>query len=193
MPSVNSALKVLKEKQLINHEAYGHVELTKRGLEYAQEIYRRHRLISQFFLEVLGVPYEIADEDACRVEHILSSETLDNLAAFMSVIDEQGEDKPDWFEKFREKMKEKKIASRSEGFIKEGLVNLVRSKEGKQFLIKGVDGGNVVKKRLATLGLLPDTICDVIVNQGGQLILEVKGTRIALGGGIATKLWGKIK
>ncbi len=193
MPSVNSALKVLKEKELIKHESYGHVELTKKGQEYAREVYRRHNLISHFFQEVLGLPYEIADDDACKVEHVLSPETVENLAAFMSAVEDHYEDRPAWFEGYREKMRQKKIVTRSEDFIKKGLCNLTKATEGKQFLIKGIDGGPNLNKRLATLGLLPDTIADIIVNQGGQVILEVKGTRIALGGGMASKIWGKVR
>ena len=193
MPSVNSALKVLKEKELIKHEAYGHVELTKIGQEYAREVYRRHKLISHFFQEVLGLPYEIADDDACKVEHVLSSKTIENLAAFMAAVEEHYEDKPAWFDGYRENMRLKRIITRSEEFIKKGLGNLTKATEGKQFLIKGIDGGPNLNKRLATLGLLPDTIADIIVNQGGHVILEVKGTRIALGGGMASKIWGKVR
>lgn len=193
MPSVNSALKVLKEKELIKHEAYSHVELTKKGQEYAREVYRRHKLISHFFQEVLGLPYEIADDDACKVEHVLSEETVENLAAFMDAVEENLDDRPAWFNNFREKLKQKRIVTRSEDFIKKGLTNLTKATEGKKFLIKGIDGGPNVNKRLATLGLLPDTITDVIVNQGGQVILDVKSTRIALGGGMASKIWGKVR
>lgn len=193
MPSVNSALKILADKGLINHEAYGHVELTEKGLEYAREIYRRHKLISQFFQEVLGVPYKIADDDACKVEHVLSLETLDKLAAFMAVMEKQIEEQPDWFVDFKDKIRAQKVSSRSMDYIKAGLVNLTKSREGKKFLVKKIDGGKVLKQRLATLGLLPETICEILTNNDGQVILEIKGATIALGGGMASKIWGKPK
>jgi DtxR family Mn-dependent transcriptional regulator len=192
MPSVNSALRVLKEKELITHEAYGHVELTEKGLEKAQEIYKRHRLISKFFQEILNVPYEIADEDACRVEHVVSPETLENLTAFMALIEQYGDNKPDWLENFREQMKGKRFKVSSEDFIDKGYTALPNAREGKQFIIKGIDGGVNLKKKVAILGLLPDTVCDVISIQGDQVILDVKGTKIALGGGMASKIWGKV-
>jgi DtxR family Mn-dependent transcriptional regulator len=127
MPSVNSALKILMENELIVHESYGHVELTKKGLEYAQEIYRRHKLISQFLQEVLGEPFEIADVDACRVEHVLSGETIENLAAFMRVIEENSNNWPEWLTEFRENARNKSVTTSSEGFIKKGLINLTKA------------------------------------------------------------------
>lgn len=193
MPSVNSALKTLKENELIVHESYGHVELTKKGLEYAQEIYRRHKLISHFFQEVLGVSYAIADDDACRVEHVLSGETIESLAGFMQAIEENSENMPEWLSQFREIARIKRIATRSEGFIKKGLVNLTKAPEGSAFIIRGIDGGPGVTKRLAMLGLLPDSIVNVISAQHEQVILEVKGAKIALGDGMANKLWGKVR
>ena len=192
MPSVNAALKILKEKELVDHEAYGHIELTEMGKEKALEIYKRHRLILAFMQEVLGVPYEIADEDACRVEHVLSEETMNNLAAFMMHLREQGESCPDWLDEFRRSMREKKTVSKTDGFIEKGFLNLTKVPEGKRVLVKGVEGGANVKRKLAELGLLPDTRVIVVSNQGGQMILEVKGAKIALGFGIASKVWGRI-
>jgi DtxR family transcriptional regulator, Mn-dependent transcriptional regulator len=193
MPSVNSALKTLKEKELIMHESYGDVELTEKGLKAAQEIYVRHKLISQFFQEVLGLPYEVANDDACKVEHCLSRETIEKLAAFMATIEEHAENQPEWLELFRNSMKKKKFTTRSEDFIKKGLINLTRSPEGKKFTILGIDGTQAVKQKLAALGLVPEVSLSIIENQSGHIIVEVKGTRIPLSGNVATKLWGKIK
>ncbi|MBU1023493.1 metal-dependent transcriptional regulator [bacterium] len=192
MPSVNSALKVLKKKELIRHEAYGHVELTAKGHEYAKNIYKRHKLISSFFQDILGLPFEIADDDACRVEHVLSSETIESLTVFMDLFEKHLEKHPELLDDFREKLILERNATQTEDYITQGLCNLTKSVEGKQFLIKGIDGGPQINKRLAMLGLLPDTIADIIVNHRGQVILDSKGTRIAIGGEIASKIWGKI-
>jgi DtxR family Mn-dependent transcriptional regulator len=84
MPSVNQALNVLKEKNLIQHEKYGYIELTEPGKKRAGEIYSRHEVLFKFFKEILNVPSEIADRDACMMEHSISPESLEKLVSFVS-------------------------------------------------------------------------------------------------------------
>ncbi len=83
MPSVNGALKNLESKGLIHHEKYEYIELTEKGQTMAAKIANRHRLISRFLSDCLGVNSETAEEDACRIEHVLSVETMNKLAKFM--------------------------------------------------------------------------------------------------------------
>jgi DtxR family Mn-dependent transcriptional regulator len=82
MPSVHSALHVLEDRGYIHHEKYGYVELTHEGEVMAKRIYASHLLLTEFLTGVLGVPKEIAQHDACKIEHIISSETLDRIADF---------------------------------------------------------------------------------------------------------------
>ncbi len=89
-PSVVSALSALEGKGLVRHERYGSVELTARGAVLAQEVYRRHRLLQEFLRDVLGVPDEIAAEDACRMEHVLSPETLERLVRLVEFMRAHG-------------------------------------------------------------------------------------------------------
>ena len=79
MPSVHTALHVLEDRGFIRHEKYGYVELTDKGEREARNIYTTHVLLAEFFTRVLGVPSQIAQKDACRIEHIISSETLDKI------------------------------------------------------------------------------------------------------------------
>ncbi|MGB9595614.1 MAG: metal-dependent transcriptional regulator [Candidatus Poribacteria bacterium] len=79
MPSVTSALKVLAEKNLVHHEKYEYVELTEQGLAIANEIKNRHNLIVKFLTEVLKVDPDIADKDACGIEHSVSPVTVERL------------------------------------------------------------------------------------------------------------------
>jgi DtxR family Mn-dependent transcriptional regulator len=82
MPSVHTALHVLEDRGYIRHEKYGYVELTREGEAMAKRIYASHLLITEFLTRVLGVPQEIAQHDACKIEHIVSGETLDRMADF---------------------------------------------------------------------------------------------------------------
>lgn len=73
-PSVSYAVKRLKESGYINMESNGPITLTPPGLEIARRTYDRHiALVS--FLEILGVEDELAEEDACKIEHVISNDT----------------------------------------------------------------------------------------------------------------------
>jgi len=82
-PSVVSALALLKEKGLVVQLPYGDVRLTEQGEEEAQEIYGKHVAIRRFLHEFLGVDREIAEEDACRIEHLLHQETIQRMRALV--------------------------------------------------------------------------------------------------------------
>ena len=83
----------LGERGLVNYEKYGGVTLTEEGEQIGKEVDRRHNLIKTFF-KLLGVPDEIADEDACEVEHSLHPETLERLQRFMDTVRENPENYP---------------------------------------------------------------------------------------------------
>jgi DtxR family Mn-dependent transcriptional regulator len=75
-PSVLTALKTLEDQGLLEPERYRSVTLTERGKEAAAEIRGRHNFLRSFLLDVVGVSPEIAEQDACKMEHVLSEETL---------------------------------------------------------------------------------------------------------------------
>jgi len=79
MPSVTGALKSLTDRNLVRHEKYEYVELTDDGIKIADEIKRRHDLISKFLTHVLKIDPEIAERDACKIEHSLSPVTVERL------------------------------------------------------------------------------------------------------------------
>ena len=74
-PSVSVAMKNLKQKRLITIDEKGYIELTKEGYDIANMIYERHVVISKM-LEKLGVSPDIAVKDACKIEHVISSESF---------------------------------------------------------------------------------------------------------------------
>ena len=76
--SVSVAMKNLREKNHIVVDEEGHLQLTSSGLEIAQMIHERHELITTW-LTKLGVPEEIASDDACKLEHILSKESYEAI------------------------------------------------------------------------------------------------------------------
>jgi DtxR family transcriptional regulator, Mn-dependent transcriptional regulator len=87
MPSVTSALKKLSEQELVVHERYGHIKLTPAGDELARDVIRRHEALTRFFTEALGIDRETAEEDACKIEHVISPLSMDRLTKFVEFIE----------------------------------------------------------------------------------------------------------
>ena len=79
-PSVSVAMKNLRENGYVLTDPDGVITLTEKGLEVAEKTYRRHVVLTNG-LTRLGVPPEIAEEDACRIEHIISEETFEAISS----------------------------------------------------------------------------------------------------------------
>ena len=77
-PSVSRAIGILREGGYINVAEDGGLTLTEAGLEVAERTYERHTVLTQMFIK-LGVDEEIAENDACKIEHVISVETFDAL------------------------------------------------------------------------------------------------------------------
>lgn len=79
-PSVSVGMKRLREGGYITVDGDGVISLTPAGQEVAERIIDRHRALTEFFIR-LGVSPEVAERDACKVEHDLSDETFEKLVA----------------------------------------------------------------------------------------------------------------
>lgn len=82
-PSVSVAMKNLRENDCITVSPEGYITLLPKGQEIAERIYERHTLLSDW-LTTLGVPPDIAAEDACRMEHVISSESFAAIKAHVA-------------------------------------------------------------------------------------------------------------
>lgn len=83
-PSVSRAMGILKNDGYITVEQDGQIVLTKKGYLKAREVYDRHLLITRFLHDILGVSQENTDEDACKIEHVISYETYEKLNVFVN-------------------------------------------------------------------------------------------------------------
>lgn len=98
-PSVTGMFKKLTKLGYINYEKYGGVTLTPEGEKIAKCTMEKHGVIRDF-LEILGVEEETADQDACKIEHVLAPETFEVLTKFVEFIDRR-EEWPYWLDHFR--------------------------------------------------------------------------------------------
>ena len=81
-PSVSIAMKKLRESGYISMAPDGTITLNDSGMEVAKRVYGRHKIITKLFV-MLGVSQEQAAEDACKVEHDLSAETVEKICEFV--------------------------------------------------------------------------------------------------------------
>ncbi len=81
-PSVSRAVGLLKEKGYITVDKDGYISLTPDGKTLAQNIFERHTIITKM-LTSLGVSEEVAADDACRIEHVISPESFEAMKKFL--------------------------------------------------------------------------------------------------------------
>jgi DtxR family Mn-dependent transcriptional regulator len=98
--SVTEMFQKLAKKGYINYEKYGGATLTKEGKTIAIKTRTKHNTIYQF-LKVLDIPDNIANEDACRIEHVVHKKTMLRLTQFVNFI-KRFDEKPKWLEHFEQ-------------------------------------------------------------------------------------------
>lgn len=81
--SVNKALRNLKEYELVNYEAYGTIELTKKGEDLAKKIIEAYDIVYLFLKEVLNLSKEEAEKEAEKIKMVITDETINKLAKYV--------------------------------------------------------------------------------------------------------------
>lgn len=81
--SVNKGVTQLKETAMVEQNRYGRIVLTAEGKAYAELVWRSHRALRTFLMSDLGVSEEIADKEACLMEHVLSEDTMLRLIGYL--------------------------------------------------------------------------------------------------------------
>lgn len=123
MPTVTNMLKSLSQKGFVDYEKHEFLELTNKGRKVGKEIDRRHQIIRNFLTDILKIDSVIADEEACKMEHGMSTKTLDRLTQFIDFIQVCPRTGPNWLESFDEYRLEginpDKRLDRLKGFVKE--------------------------------------------------------------------------
>ena len=86
--SVSVAMKQLRENGYIEVDAAGHIALLPPGMEIAKRVYERHQILTRCLI-ALGVGEQVASEDACRVEHVISAESFEKIRAYYKKMQEK--------------------------------------------------------------------------------------------------------
>lgn len=198
MPSVTAALRTLREEGLIRHERYGHVELTDRGREVAEEIHRRHITLVGFLTTILQLDMEQAEREACELEHSLGPVTLRRLLGMMEFIAGCPRSGGDWLTHMRGRWEDRSCdhdCARCIGQIElpeegpfdppvagPGATTLDRQAPGFQGVVLRVAGSGPIRRRLMEMGVTAGTEIEFerVAPLGDPLEVKVRGYHLSL-------------
>ncbi len=114
-PSVTGALKVLRERGLANYQPYGCITLTASGRTVAEEVARKHSVLTSFFVSVLGVEEDVAQKAACKAEHALGPEIIGRLLSFIEYVTASNQSGSNVAGEFRQLCKKRPVRSKGKG------------------------------------------------------------------------------
>jgi len=109
--TVTATLRSLAEKGFVHYSAYEAATLTPEGRKIAEDVIRRHEIVREFFIEVLALDREMADANACRIEHVMDAEVLDRLASFARFVKECPSARQQCLKQFQAAFQENKEAA----------------------------------------------------------------------------------
>jgi DtxR family Mn-dependent transcriptional regulator len=195
--SVTEMLKKLADKGYADYSPYQGATLTDKGLEIGKKMSRKHRLLERFLHDVLRIGKDKVHAQACAMEHSLSDEAEESLCRFLKHPDrcpDDGKAIPPCDLKIQsceECMRLHSKGLEEVGKRKENLIALSELKEGQCGRVFFIRGGHNVLQRLLDMGLTPSTSISVIKAApfDGPVQISVRGSRLALGRGIASKVF----
>jgi len=106
--SVTGALRVLKSKGLANYKPYDYITLTESGQATAAEIARKHDILKSFFINILGIKADVAQQAACKAEHALGTGIIARLLSFIEFVNQNGKNGSDLSAEFQKFCKSRK-------------------------------------------------------------------------------------
>jgi len=182
-PTVADMLKRLAENGLASSSRTEGVKLTKKGLEAAETLVRRHRLWERFLTDVLGLNWDEVHEEACRLEHAMSPQVEERLAEILGHPDScpHGHPIPGTRGARRREKEARPLSKLCVG--EEGVIERVAEEEPK------------LLQYLASLGLLPNAPIRIkeIAPFKGPMLVQVAGAQYALGQEVASKIMVRSK
>ena len=127
--SVTGALRSLSEKGLVNYAPYDIITLTPKGKKLAAEIVRRHEALKDFFIKILLIDKNEAEEASCRVEHAVSKNIIDRLIQFVEFMEICPRGGKKWLRGFRRHCENGDTSSRCAVFISKCLQDVKKREQ----------------------------------------------------------------
>lgn len=192
MASVTPAMRRLSELGLIVYQQREYIELTEKGKEIARRVIARHMILNRFFTDFLNVSAEVAQEDACQIEHHLSDETVDKLVRWLEFITNcpEGKKLQDMFHNCSEINPEQPSCDewcerhhhRHRWAAAWDATDLSKLNPGEKGRITRIRARGALRQRLIDMGLLPNTEVEVerVAPGGDPIWVKVRGFNLSL-------------
>jgi DtxR family Mn-dependent transcriptional regulator len=195
--SVTEMVKKLAEKGYIDYSPYHGSTLTNKGLQEAQKITRKHRLLERFLADVLRISGDKVHTQACQIEHDLSDEAEESLCRFLKHPDKCPDDNKDIpacnlpFSSCEECIQTHKKGLEEVGKRNQDLVAINQLKAGFTGKISFIRGEHNVLQRLLDMGLTPGTPIKIerMAPLNGPIEVCVRGSKLAIGQDIAANVF----
>lgn len=186
--SVSHNLKHLEEKGLINHDKYSFATLTSQGFVEAEKIVQRHRVISNFFYQILKLDQETADSISCVLEHIVDNKVIERVMEFLDFVSNLPPDVKESILNFKKdaggmKDAECKYEEQDQfNLYTKVYTTLMDLKPGTEAEIIRIKGKGEFQKRLADLGLIKGRKLKVerVAPLGDPIYIIANKTRLSI-------------
>lgn len=195
--SVTEMLKKLSEKNYVQYSPYHGTKLSIEGRRLAEKMARKHRLLERFLCDLLKIDRVKVHSQACEMEHVLSDDAEESLCRLLKHPDrcpDDGQTIPPCDLQIRsceECMQLHNQGLEEVGKHNQSLVSICDLRDGQSGKVTFIRGGHNVLRRLLDMGLTPGTRISVvrIAPLEGPVEIRVRGSRLALGRGIASKVF----
>ncbi len=158
--SVSHNLKALEEKGYINHDRYSFATLTQKGFVEAEKIVQRHRIISNFFYQILKLDQRTAEHISCVLEHVVENKVVERIIEFLEYVSNLPPEVREYILKFKRDSQESEQGEcrydEQEKFntYTKMYTTLMDVKPNTKAEIIRIKGKGEFQKRLADLGLI---------------------------------------
>jgi len=197
--SVTGALRALAEKQLINYAPYDVITLTPAGQEAAKDIVRRHEVLRDFYMKVLAVPEEEANEAACQMEHAVPKGILERFIKFVEFVEVCPRGGTKWIAGFEYYCDHSDAQEHCEQCLETTLEEVRKQRQqggrenrtsmklkelstGSRAKVIKTTSASVANTRLAEMGLTPGAVVEIvrIAPLGDPVDVKVRGYHLSL-------------
>ncbi len=199
--SVTEMLQKLAKKGYVEYSPYQGTKLSSSGLQIAEKITRKHRLLERFLHDLLKLDDAKVHDQACEMEHSLSDDAEESLCRLLKHPDrcpDDGKTIPACnlpFTSCEECMRLHNMGLEEVGKRRQDLVSVCDLKEGQSGKITFIRGEHKVLQRLLDMGLTPGTKASVVkvAPLNGPVELSVRGSKLALGQEIGCNVFVEIE
>jgi len=184
-------MKRLADLGLVTYERREYIELTPEGERAARRVLSRHQILTSFLSEVLMMPAEAAEADACAMEHHISDEAMDRMVRFFEFMRSCPNPEPGFLQRFHDcSIVNNELpecphqCNLRKGLNQEEtpLMSIADLKPGETGRVRQINTSGSIRQRLLDMGVLPDVDVRVerVAPSGDPIWIKLHGYQLSL-------------